>query len=148
MLPDEFEKQAIERVKLHEGYRAELYRDPLYPEIITGGYGHNFSEPTSPALAEKILLHDWEVAKVELGKAVDTAALNRLPYHKQFVLVELMFQLGLPKFKGIAPHKGFKRMIAAINKGNMREAAKELRDSLYYHQVPGRAEELAKILEG
>ena len=76
MLSDGFENQAIERVKLHEGYRAKLYRDPLHPEIITGGYGHNFNEPISPALAELIFRHDWEVAKIELGKAIDTAAVS------------------------------------------------------------------------
>ena len=141
MLPEDFEKQAIERVKKHEGYRETLYHDPINPNIITGGYGHNFSEPISPSLAEKILLHDWEVAKVELSKAIDTAALNRLPYHRQYVLVELMFQVGLIEFKG------FKCMIAAVNKGNVRDAAKELRDSLYYRQVTARAEELAKIFE-
>ncbi len=38
-------------------------------------------------------------------------------------------------------------MIAAINKGNIKIAAMELRDSLYYRQVTARAEELAGILE-
>ena len=141
MLPDQFESEALTRVKLHEGFNATLYPDPLNPGILTGGYGHNFHEPISPALAEKILLHDWDVAKTELGKAVNWEALNRLPYHKYFVLVEIMFQLGLTKFKS------FKKMIAAIERGDMKEAAKELRDSKYYRQVPDRAEKLAKILE-
>jgi GH24 family phage-related lysozyme (muramidase) len=141
MTPENFESEALVRVKLHEGYRANLYRDPLDPDILTGGYGHNFNEPISPSLADKILSHDWEVAKNELGKAVNPEALNRLPYHKYFVLAELMFQLGFAKFKG------FKKMIAAIHKGNIKEAARELRDSLYYKQVTNRVEELAKILE-
>ena len=141
MTPEDFESEALLRVKNHEGYRANLYRDPLDPTILTGGYGHNFNEPISPILADKILMHDWEVAKNELGKAVNLDALNRLPYHKYYVLVELMFQLGFAKFKG------FKKMIAAIHKGNMKEAARELRDSRYYGQVTARAEELAKILE-
>ncbi len=100
MTPEKFESEALLRVKLHEGYRVKLYRDPLDPDILTGGYGHNFNEPISPSLAEKIFRHDWEVAKNELGKAVNLDALNRLPYHKYYLLVELMFQLGLQKFKG------------------------------------------------
>lgn len=141
MMLEQFEIEALERLKQHEGFRAMLYKDPLKPEIITGGYGHNFSEPISPALAEKILKHDWELAKVELNKVFTMNSLNRLPYRKHFVLAELMFQLGLPKFKE------FKDMIAAIQKGDTKEAAKELRDSEYYRQVTGRAEVLAKILE-
>lgn len=141
MKPEQFESIALERVKQHEGFSATLYQDPLNPSIKTGGYGHNFNEPISPALAEKILQHDWEVAKIELSKAIPFNALNRLPYQKYYALVEMMFQLGLAKFKG------FKKMIAAVEKGDMKEAAKELRDSLYYKQVTSRVEMLVGILE-
>ncbi len=141
MKPDQFEQQALERVKQHEGYRANLYRDPIKPDIITGGYGHNFNEPISPALAEKILSYDWDIAKNELAKVFEFESINRLPYHKYFVLVELMFQLGLSRFKGFA------KMVEAIKRGDVKAAAKELRDSEYYRQVKGRAETLAGILE-
>lgn len=141
MTEQQYEQEAIERIKRHEGYKAQLYRDPLNYNIITGGYGHNFQELMTPKLAELILQYDIEIAKESLKQIFKYEALNRLPYHKYYVLVELAFQLGSTKLSK------FKNMIAAINKGFCREAAEHLRDSNYYKQVPARAEELAKILE-
>lgn len=142
MTPEQFEQEALERVRQHEGYSAKLYPDPLDPTIITGGYGHNFNEPISPKLADLILTkHDWPIAKNELQKILTMEALNRIPHKKHFALVELMFQLGYARFKG------FIKMIQAIEKGDCKEAARELRDSDYYKQVKNRAETLARILE-
>lgn len=138
---EDFENEAIVRVKQHEGYRPELYRDPLNHTILTSGYGHNFNEPISLKLAGVILEYDWDIAKNEVKKIFTYEAINRLSYKKYFVLVELMFQLGFKRFSG------FTNMIVAIEKGNTKLAAQEIRDSEYYKQVTSRAETLAKILE-
>lgn len=141
MTEQQYDQEAIERIKRHEGYKAQLYRDPLNYNIITGGYGHNFQELMSPKLAELILQYDVEIAKDSLKQIFKYEALNRLSYRKYWVLVELAFQLGITKFSK------FVNFIAAINKGFCREAAEHLRDSKYYKQVPTRVEELAEILE-
>lgn len=135
------ELKALKRIKSHEGYRNHLYRDPLFPEIITGGYGHNFSEEMDYKLANLILIFDFRRAEENIEKIFDKELLNKISCEHYYVLVELMFQLGLPRFKQ------FKKMITAINKEDFKEAANELRDSLYYRQVKNRAEELAHILE-
>lgn len=141
MTSQQFEQEAIKRVKKHEGFRDYLYPDPRNPDIVTGGYGHNFSEPISQVLADKIFEYDWNVAKDELKKVFTWDALNRLPDYKYFVLVEMMFQLGSSTFKE------FKKMIEAIQKGDCKEAARQMRDSLWYQQCQQRVDTLAQILE-
>src|SRR4030042_2204367 len=107
MTPEQFEQEAIERTKQHEKYMPKLYRDPLNPNILTAGYGHNFNEPISPKLAEIILQYDWSVAKNELQKVFSIEAITRLPHKKHYALVELIFQLGYNRFKGTPSRKGF-----------------------------------------
>jgi lysozyme len=52
-----------------------------------------------------------------------------------------MFNLGRPRFSQ------FVKFIAALNERNWNKAAKEGRDSLWYHQVKNRAERLMSRLE-
>lgn len=63
------------------------------------------------------------------------------PDKAQLVFFDMMFQLGLGRFSG------FKNMIKYAIAGNWKEAARELMDSKYARQVPGRAEENKKLLE-
>ena len=64
-----------------------------------------------------------------------------LPDEVQFILANMMFNLGLTKLSK------FKRMNAAIKNKDWKEAAKEGRDSLWYKQVTNRAERLMSRLE-
>ena len=57
------------------------------------------------------------------------------------VLIEMCYNLGL---SGLA---GFKKMLAAVEAGDYKKAAKEMLDSKWAFQVKGRAVELAKIME-
>ncbi len=140
MTKQDFENQAIERIKQHEGFRGELYLDQN--NQITGGYGHNFSCIMPRKLAELILQYDFEIARHELDQCISLPALTRLPYAKYYVLVEMMFQLGAPRFQT------FVKMIDAIEKGDCKEAAKEMRDSVWWReQTQNRAEALARIME-
>jgi lysozyme len=62
---------------------------------------------------------------------------------RQAAIVELVFNLGLPKLRT------FKRFLSAVAEQRWPHAAAELRDSLWYRQVKGRGETLAKqILTG
>jgi len=59
----------------------------------------------------------------------------------QSVLVDMRFNLG---------HKGFrkfKNMIKAVKQQDFHSAAREMRDSLWYHQVGKRAEHLIKMMQ-
>lgn len=78
---------------------------------------------------------------------VEALALYSFPWYKglstnrQVVICALIFQLGL---NGV---KGFVKMCAAISAGNFKEAARQLLDSLFAKQTPGRAARMAKMLE-
>lgn len=59
---------------------------------------------------------------------------------RKMAICDMLFNLGLPGFLT------FRRMIAALERGDYPEAAKELLDSKYARQVKGRAIELATII--
>jgi len=60
----------------------------------------------------------------------------------QHVLLDMRFQLGPGGFRG------FKKMITAVNNQNQEEMIKQMKDSNWYKQTPGRVEKLIKIIEG
>jgi lysozyme len=60
---------------------------------------------------------------------------------KARALANMCFQLGRVRFCQ------FTKMIAAIRKHDFAEAGREARDSLWYKQVPNRAERVIKMLE-
>jgi lysozyme len=57
-------------------------------------------------------------------------------------LANMCFQLGRVRFCQ------FTKMLDAIRKHDFQEAGREARDSLWYRQVPERAERVVKMLEG
>jgi len=56
-----------------------------------------------------------------------------LPEEVQLIIANMMFNLGQRRFRG------FKKMIAAVNDGNWSEAADEMQDSRWFHQVGDRS---------
>lgn len=78
---------------------------------------------------------------------VDSALSNVLSWYKEAsfvtktILINLSFNMGI---KGLL---GFKNTLAFIKEKKYKEAASNLRKSLYYKQVTKRAEELATRLE-
>ena len=60
---------------------------------------------------------------------------------RQCVVVSMVFNLGLPKFKE------FKNTIAAIEQNNFVEAAREMLDSTWAKQVGQRADRLANAMD-
>lgn len=60
----------------------------------------------------------------------------------QHVLLDMRFQLGAAGFRK------FKKMITAVNNRNQEEMIKQMKDSNWYKQTPGRVEKLIKIIEG
>lgn len=142
MTQEQYEVEALERFKKSVGYTDRFYRDPDNHNVLVGGYNHNFNEPISPVLAELILeKYDWPLTKNELKKIFSFEALNRLPYKKYLVLVELLFKIGFNKFKTL------KDLIKAIEKGDCKEAANSLRNSLLFKQEVKNIDILINILE-
>ena len=64
-----------------------------------------------------------------------------IPDTKALALLDMLYNLGETRFKT------FKKMITAVKKGDWTEAGKQVRKSVYYGQVPKRAEINAQIIE-
>ena len=119
----------------HEGYRTHLYEDTA--GILTIGVGYNIEEKGLPDYIIKLLLNDSiEEAKSELGRVFEPwKGLSRV---RQDVLVNMMFNLGAPRFLK------FKKFIKAIKNNDFDTAADEMLASRWAKQVGNRAIELSE----
>lgn len=131
-----------------EGVVYEVYLDHLgYP---TMGVGHLITEDCpeyglpvgTPVSYERV----WNSFEENLAFKIEECRrlyndFDSWPGEVQEVLVNMMFNLGRSRLAG------FKRMHAALNRRDWREAAKEGRDSKWYRQVTNRAERLMTRLE-
>jgi lysozyme len=157
------QKQRIrEQLAIHEGRKSKLYADTANPPKITGGIGHNFTDNPVPGIpAEKgFELTDRQIDdlfEIDLDEAVKQLD-NAYPLYRSFAapvyfaLVNMVFNMG------IARVSGFHKMHAALTRQDYPEAARQMLDSAWAHQVgdwppdselaqkhsrPGRAWELA-----
>jgi lysozyme len=122
------------QLQRHEGWREKPYKDSV--GILTIAWGRNLDQVgVSQAEGGLMLSNDITTAESECEK--------RFPFFpdltdiRQEVLTNMMFNLGWPRLKG------FKNMIAALEKGDYELAAAEMLDSKWHSQVKSRAEELA-----
>ncbi|MFP8437918.1 glycoside hydrolase family protein [Klebsiella aerogenes] len=110
-----------------------VYKDSLgFPTI---GYGHllkpgeSFPNGITEETANKILYDDMVSARndsYKLGLA--------LPNDWQDFMVLMVFQLGITKTRQ------FKKMIAALKKGDYKEAVVQAKSSAWYVQTPNRVD--------
>lgn len=151
------------RLTIHEARRRVLYLDQAKPPKVTGGVGHNFTDnpvPGIPAVVGHVLtdrqiddLFDIDVATAEHGLNAAFPMYSAFAAPVYFALVNMVFNLGLPKFKK------FPKMHAALARQDYAEAARQMLDSDWAEQVgdyppgsekaeeigrPGRAWELAE----
>ena len=132
------------RIKEHEGYRDQVYKDSL--GFATIGYGH-LVLPTDP-YEEGVTYNKEDLEKVFDGD-FDTACSNAnqlikdLPLHHQAkcVIIEMVFQLGIG---GVSK---FKNMWKALGEGDYQTASEEMLDSRWAKQTPKRAEELSVLMK-
>ena len=132
----------VAELKQEEGFRSHAYQDSLgnwsvaFGRCIQKSIGLGISESEAVVLLENDVLRSIE----EVRRAFSW--FDTLSATRQSVLVQLCFQLGLPKLNS------FKRMLAALGSENPDYdlAAVELLDSRYARQVPMRAERLADKL--
>lgn len=128
----------IEALMKDEGFRARPYKDTMGKTTV--GYGRNLDDnPLTIPEAKALLLNDV----TRTVAAMDA----RMPWYRTLndvrkaVLINMAFNLGV---LGLLT---FRKMIAAIQRGDFVEAAREMRSSKWYQQVGHRAERLAKEME-
>lgn len=130
-------EKAKEYTKKFEGLSLFPYMCPT--GHLTIGYGHNLEIGITPVIAEVLLEADLRLAEMELASKV--SYFNKLDEARQFVLVDMCFNMGLKKLLT------FKKFLAALSKKDYKEAAREMLDSKWAVQVGNRAKKLAEIMK-
>lgn len=144
-------KKLREDLKRHEGYKNEVYPDPKHgASHPTAGVGHllkgsektefSIGDHVSDARIEQWLEQDIDIA-VNTCKKMYGSSWDGLSANRKEVLINMSFNLGAPKLSE------FKRMNAAVKRGDFKTASMEMRDSAWYHQIGSRSEELAVRME-
>ncbi len=121
----------------YEGLRLKPYMCPA--GHLTIGYGHNLENGITPQMARFMLEQDLALAQMEVGARF--AWSGRLDEVRQFVLVDMCFNMGLGKLCT------FKKMLSAVQRGDYTAAANEMLNSRWAVQVGRRAKELAEMMK-
>lgn len=129
--------KATAYIRRYEGFSKLPYKCPT--GHLTIGYGHNLENGITLEMAEFILKRDLETAERAVKDAFPWWW--KLADARQFVLVDMAFNMGL------AGLKGFKKMLAAMEQGDYQTAAKEMLASKWAAQVGHRAVENARMME-
>lgn len=129
--------KAAAYIRRYEGFSKLPYKCPT--GHLTIGYGHNLENGISAKAALFILQED--LARAERAVKDAFPWWWKLDDARQFVLVDMAFNMGL------AGLKGFKKMLAAIESGDFDKAAEEMLDSKYGRQVVHRARLNAEIMK-
>ena len=143
-------ERLLEQLEYDEGVVREIYLDHL--GYATFGIGHLVKEDdpewgapvgtkVSYQRVQDCFRQDVDVAIKECAILYREDYFEDFPGEVQEILVNMMFNLGRPRLSK------FKKMKAALEKGDWKEAAKEGRDSKWYKQVTKRAERLMTRLE-
>jgi lysozyme len=144
-------ESVIQRLKVHEGFRSEIYKDHLGNPTI--GYGFLVAVLDDADEYEGQVKRDgWiteETGEIILrNKVIRLANLIRrhmewydqMPEGVQDVIVEMCYQMGLHGFLS------FRCTINAMKKRRFAEAKKFMLNSKWSMQTPARANELADIV--
>ncbi|EHD5904864.1 glycoside hydrolase family protein [Shigella sonnei] len=134
--------------KEYQRVRGYYRQDKFYPYVDTEGYGtigygHKILDSEREKFKNGIsaidadLLLAWDIDRTE--KDVKTLGLD-LPQDWQDFLVIMTFQLGLG---GV---KKFRKMLAALDRKDWKEAIRQAKDSLWYRQTPNRLDDMVKQL--
>ena len=135
---------------IDEGVVYAIYKDHL--GYYTFGVGHliqvsdeEFGAPAGVEISEERVRacfdNDLDTAISECKTLYGRRKFRKFPDEVQQILVNMMFNMGRPRLSK------FKKMCAALQLGDWNTAAKEGRDSRWYHQVTNRAERLMTRLE-
>ena len=126
----------IHDLKRDEGVKLKPYK--CTAGKLTIGVGRNLDDVgITEAEAEMLLKHDFDRVFNELTDSLGWFA--SAPFKVQLGLVNMCFNLGLPRFRG------FKKMLAALERGDYAEAADEALESHWARQVGDRAIRIAAL---
>lgn len=107
---------------------------------LTIGIGHNLeTRPLSRAVRDLLFSEDWAIA-LDICK-------NLYPKYSSFTQPRRLAFLDMAFNLGVKRLAAFKRMNEAVNTENWATAAREARESIWFHQVPHRAARLAWMIE-
>jgi len=134
-----------EEIISDEGMVFHIYKDHLgYPTV---GCGHlitekdeEFGKPEGTQITED---RASELFETDIENAIDDCrklytGFEVLPQEVQHIIVNMMFNLGLPRLSK------FKKMKAAVEVADYRMAASEMVASKWFTQVPNRAARLVE----
>lgn len=127
------DKHLIDRIKIHEDWRAKPYLDQL--GIPTIGYGFTYI-----TLDEGDLILRNRVQMIYALLRNKISFFSELNHYVQEVLVEMAYQLGVP---GLLK---FKKTLKYLSAGENKKASAEMLDSKWAKQTPARAKELSNIV--
>jgi len=140
----------FEQLKIDEGIKYECYL--CSEDVPTFGIGHKILN-TDPEYAMPIgaPVNDervWEVFQGDLEISINECKIlfgantwDKFPDEVQEICVNMMFNLGRPRYRGFIKH------IAALEEHDWITAGAEARDSRWRKQVGDRAERLCQRLE-
>lgn len=129
--------KAAQLIKKHEGLRLKPYK--CTAGKLTIGYGRNLDDNgITGSEAEALLYNDIQNCYAECVKFPFWNTLNEA---RQTVLLDMCYNLGISRLKG------FKKMLAALGRGEYETASKEMLDSKWAFDVKKRATELAEIMK-
>jgi len=124
----------------HEGFVPYAYHDHL--GYLTIGIGRLIDQEKGGGIsqqeAEFLLDNDIERILIALHNKLEW--FSRLPPRKKRALANMAFQMGI---QGLF---GFRRMLAALKRGDYSAAQREALDSKWAKQTPERAREVASWL--
>lgn len=119
-----------------EALKLRLYKDSEGKWSI--GVGRNI-EDRGIRESEAYVMLDNDIEEAT-AQAESMAFFSTLDPVRQDVLIDMIFNLGLPRLRG------FKKMLAALQVHDWETAAKEMLDSKWAMQVGNRALELVQML--
>lgn len=141
-----------EFIEKNEGRRSKPYKCTGGANTI--GIGHNIDAKGLPSDIEKYLKQNGKILDehidrlyiIDEGHAVSDCKklfpnFKNFSHNRKVALTDFVFQLGYDRASK------FVHAIAAINTGRWEDAAKEMRDSAWFKQVPVRAQEVTDLIE-
>ena len=130
-------------IEADEGVKHIIYLDHLgYPTVGCGHliqpddeeYGKEVGSTITEARCSALFASDIDGVLADCGRLY--ATFSDLPEEVKLIIANMMFNMGLTRLTK------FKKMKAAVEKGDFEEAANQMHDSKWRKQVPNRAERL------
>lgn len=139
---DEITFEAAQQLYRDEGWRPYAYRDHL--GFLTLGYGFLIDERKGGRIPQPVadFWLRWEIEDRRQQLRDRLPFYEHLPQQVQVALINMAYQLGVPGLLN------FRRMLAALSRGDRVAAAEEALDSQWAKQTPKRAARVAAAIRG